>query len=188
MEKVQRLHNLERKSDIDANSALEYYKFILDTFLELPGYKEPHPTSANVLKHYGLHMINVKQYELAGKTLRLSCEMYEQSSKNDWLSMDLAGALSFLAMCQWKSGDIAKAISTYTQSLELLMPVSGKAALLNLAEIEKQLGELYQSENEADRARHHLLAARTNFLLAWGSDAHPMSLEVEEMLHSLPSL
>ena len=157
----------------------------VDAFQRIPGYNVAHPQSANILRRYGQHMINLGNHTLATIALGKALEMYKQCFGEEGPCFDILSTQAYIGEKLWKEGNHQAGLSMCYEAVRGLTCLGDVVALMRTADIHHRLGLLYLDAGNTATAKMQLETASTIFLETSGDSKHPMVVEIDNKLKEI---
>ena len=158
-------------------------ELIVNTFCDLPGYRVPHPQSANVMKRFGQHMTNVKRYSLAITCLERALAMYRKSFGEKAECFDVASTSAYLGIAIIGGGsESATGMDMCNNALDMLLKIGDKTSLLQLAEVHEKLAQVLQEQGNSRHAEHHITEALLTYKEYADDPYHPKIRHLQRLI------
>lgn len=171
---------------VGATGSTAFNEFIIQTCQKIPPFDIPHSETATIISRFGLHLTYSRHHNQAERVYKIAFRMFNSIPQSDkYAYLFMANAESALALNTWRKGDYKAAQSLHNKALDRLYGKEESCSLLEAAEIQLQMGDMFEAMQKCAKAQECLTKARENQLSGCSDMNHPQLLSIDTKLRCL---
>ena len=144
-----------------------HYYYFIDFFLRLPNYQTLQMETAGLSRLFAIHLIEMKEYDVAEQLMRTSLEMYKAIVRGDADGEEddeeVGKSVAVFGQIAWKKRDFQLAENKFEEALAILKEGEGQFANLEAAEALESMGLMHKEHNEYQLASTAFYEAKSRY-------------------------